>query len=129
MTSSRGLGSTLVKIARSQRLLHQQPTGRRGRLTPSSGGEDLGLTATQVGLVTAIPLLGGSLFRPIMGMLGDRMGRRKLLLIGAAGFAAASVLAAFASSAPMLILARGLLGISAATLAPCSMAILVAAEI
>jgi MFS transporter, DHA2 family, multidrug resistance protein len=59
-----------------------------------------------------------------MGMLGDRMGRRKLLLIGAAGFAAASVLAAFASSAPMLILARGLLGISAATLAPSTLSLI-----
>ena len=44
--------------------------------------EDLGLTATQVGLVTAIPLLGGSLFRPIMGMLGDRIGGRLTGIIG-----------------------------------------------
>ena len=44
--------------------------------------ENLGLTATQVGLVTAIPLLGGSLFRPIMGMLGDRIGGRLTGIIG-----------------------------------------------
>ncbi|WP_217702773.1 hypothetical protein, partial [Nocardioides guangzhouensis] len=41
MTSTRGPGSTLVKIARSRRLLHRQQTGRHGRLTSSSGGEDL----------------------------------------------------------------------------------------
>src|SRR6185436_8057655 len=47
-----------------------------------------------------------------MGTLGDRIGRRKLLLIGAAAFGAASVAAAFASSATMLIVLRALLGIA-----------------
>src|SRR5215831_10775290 len=46
-------------------------------------------------------LLSG--FMITMGTLGDRIGRRKLLLIGAAGFGAASVLAAFSVSAEMLI--------------------------
>src|SRR5881394_3182461 len=45
-----------------------------------------------------------------MGTLGDRIGRRRLLLIGAAAFGAASVLAAFATSARMLIAARAALG-------------------
>src|SRR5688572_19359845 len=44
--------------------------------------EELGLTATQVGLITAIPLLGGSLFRPVMGMLGDRIGGRRTGILG-----------------------------------------------
>ena len=44
--------------------------------------EDLGLSATQQGLLTAIPLLGGSLFRPLMGMLGDRLGGRRTALLG-----------------------------------------------
>jgi NNP family nitrate/nitrite transporter-like MFS transporter len=44
--------------------------------------EELGLSATQIGLITAVPLLGGSLFRPIMGMLGDRIGGRRTGLIG-----------------------------------------------
>ena len=39
--------------------------------------EDLGLTATGQGLVTAIPLLGGSLFRPLLGALADRIGGRR----------------------------------------------------
>jgi NNP family nitrate/nitrite transporter-like MFS transporter len=44
--------------------------------------DELGLSATQQGLVTAIPLLGGSLFRPILGMLGDRIGGRRTGIIG-----------------------------------------------
>ena len=49
-----------------------------------------------------------------MGSLGDRVGRRKLLIIGSVGFGAASLLAAFSTSAEMLILARALLGIDTA---------------
>jgi hypothetical protein len=59
-----------------------------------------------------------------MGTLGDRIGRRRLLLIGAAAFGAASVLAAFASSVPMLIAARALLGIAASTLAPSTLSLI-----
>ena len=44
--------------------------------------EEFGLTATQTALITAIPLLGGSLFRPVMGLLGDRIGGRRAGLIG-----------------------------------------------
>src|SRR5260370_2871270 len=53
-----------------------------------------------------------------MGALGDRIGRRRLLLIGAAAFGVASVLAAFSPTAAMLIATRAPLGIAAATLAP-----------
>ncbi|MDJ0384598.1 MFS transporter [Streptomyces sp. G-G2] len=53
-----------------------------------------------------------------MGSLGDRIGRRKLLLTGAAAFGLASVGAAYATSAEMLIAARVLLGIGGATLMP-----------
>src|SRR5262245_29626387 len=52
-----------------------------------------------------------------MGTLGDRIGRRKLLLIGAAAFGAASVLAAFAATPEMLIASRAILGVAGATLA------------
>ncbi|WP_326800063.1 MFS transporter [Streptomyces sp. NBC_01808] len=58
-----------------------------------------------------------------MGTLGDRIGRRRLLTIGAAAFGAASVLAAYAVSAEMLIAARILLGISASALAPSALAL------
>jgi DHA2 family multidrug resistance protein-like MFS transporter len=59
-----------------------------------------------------------------MGTLGDRIGRRKLLLIGAAAFGLASVFAAFANTAGMLILARALLGIAGATLAPSTLSLI-----
>jgi NNP family nitrate/nitrite transporter-like MFS transporter len=44
--------------------------------------DDLGLTASQQGLLTAIPLLGGSLFRPVLGALGDRIGGRRTGMLG-----------------------------------------------
>jgi MFS transporter, DHA2 family, multidrug resistance protein len=59
-----------------------------------------------------------------MGTLGDRIGRRRLLLIGAATFGAASLLAAFATSVAMLIGARALLGIAASTLAPSTLSLI-----
>ena len=59
-----------------------------------------------------------------MGSLGDRIGRRKLLLIGAAAFGVASMLTAFSNSATMVIAARALLGIAGATLAPSTLALI-----
>ncbi|HDO1340932.1 TPA: MFS transporter, partial [Aeromonas veronii] len=53
-----------------------------------------------------------------MGTLGDRIGRRRLLLLGAAFFAFASALAAMAHTAELLIAARALLGLAGATIAP-----------
>ena len=59
-----------------------------------------------------------------MGTLGDRIGRRRLLMIGAAAFGVASVLAAFARSAEMLIAMRALLGVAGATLAPSTLSLI-----
>jgi DHA2 family multidrug resistance protein-like MFS transporter len=59
-----------------------------------------------------------------MGTLGDRIGRRRLLMIGAAAFGAASVLAAFSSTPAQLIASRALLGIAAATLAPSTLSLI-----
>ena len=53
-----------------------------------------------------------------MGTLGDRIGRRRLLLLGAGAFAVTSVVAAFAETTGQLIAARAVLGLSAACLAP-----------
>ncbi|TDC86197.1 MFS transporter [Micromonospora sp. KC606] len=58
-----------------------------------------------------------------MGTLGDRIGRRRLLMIGMAAFGAASVLAAFAPSALWLIMARALLGVAGATLMPSTLSL------
>lgn len=59
-----------------------------------------------------------------MGTLGDRIGRRKLLLIGATAFAIASVVAAFSTNAFILIAARAALGIAGATLMPSTLALI-----
>ncbi|MGQ0639149.1 MAG: MFS transporter, partial [Gemmatimonadaceae bacterium] len=67
-------------------------------------------------------LVAGSLIT--MGTLGDRIGRRRLLLIGAAAFGVASVLAAFSTSAEMLIATRALLGIAGATVAPSTLSLI-----
>ncbi|WP_194913625.1 MFS transporter [Catenulispora rubra] len=85
---------------------------------------DLHASATQQLWITDIYgfMLAGFLIT--MGTLGDRVGRRRLLLIGAAGFTAASVLTAFSTSPAMLILARGLLGVAGATLGPSTLALI-----
>jgi DHA2 family multidrug resistance protein-like MFS transporter len=67
-------------------------------------------------------LVAGSLIT--MGTLGDRIGRRRLLLIGAAAFGAASIVAAFSTSAEMLIATRALLGVAGATLAPSTLSLI-----
>src|SRR5918999_4708589 len=67
-------------------------------------------------------LVAGSLIT--MGTLGDRIGRRRLLLIGAGAFGIASVLSAFSTSANMLIATRALLGIAGATVAPSTMSLI-----
>jgi DHA2 family multidrug resistance protein-like MFS transporter len=59
-----------------------------------------------------------------MGNVGDRIGRRKLLMIGGAAFAAASIAAAYAGSAEMLIVTRAALGIAGATLMPSTLALI-----
>lgn len=59
-----------------------------------------------------------------MGSLGDRIGRRRLLLVGAVGFGAVSVLAAYSPTVEVLILSRALLGIFGATLMPSTLSLL-----
>ena len=63
-------------------------------------------------------------FLVTMGTLGDRIGRRRLLLIGAAAFGIASMVAAFSVNASMLIASRAVLGIAGATLAPSTLALI-----
>ncbi|GAA3672594.1 MFS transporter [Lentzea roselyniae] len=59
-----------------------------------------------------------------MGVLGDRIGRRRLLLIGAAAFAGGSVVAAYAPTPEALIAARALLGVAGSTLMPSTLALI-----
>ncbi|MEU3270011.1 MFS transporter [Saccharomonospora sp. NPDC006951] len=86
--------------------------------------EDLGPTgAEQLWIVDIYSfVLAGLLV--LMGTLGDRIGRRKLLLAGAAAFGVASVFAAFAPNAALLIVARALLGVGGATLMPSTLSLI-----
>ncbi|MGC4933506.1 MFS transporter [Gordonia sp. DT30] len=59
-----------------------------------------------------------------MGNVGDRVGRRRVLLAGAGVFGVASVIAAFAPSAGVLIAARALMGVGGATLMPSSLSLI-----
>ncbi|MFF3614107.1 MFS transporter [Streptomyces sp. NPDC002580] len=59
-----------------------------------------------------------------MGSLGDRVGRKKLLLVGATAFGLISVLNAYATTPEMMILARALLGVAGATLMPATLALI-----
>ena len=85
---------------------------------------DLGPTSVQLLWIIDIYgfLVAGALIP--MGTLGDRIGRRKLLMIGAAVFGAASIAAAFSTSAEMLIATRALLGLAGATLAPSTLSLI-----
>lgn len=74
-------------------------------------------------IVDVYPLVLATLL-VAMGSLGDRIGRRQLLMIGAAGFGVASAVAAFAPSAELLITARALQGLFGATLMPSTLSLL-----
>ncbi|MFE0734537.1 MFS transporter [Streptomyces sp. NPDC058855] len=60
----------------------------------------------------------------VMGTLGDRYGRRRLLMAGSAGFLLASLLAAYAPNAGTLIVARALLGVAGAAVLPSTLALI-----
>lgn len=84
---------------------------------------DLAPSATQIlwiGDIYSFALAG---LLVTMGNLADRIGRKRLLIIGSIGFGVASLIAAFATSAEQLILARALLGIAGATIMPSTLSI------
>ncbi|ALG09212.1 MFS transporter [Kibdelosporangium phytohabitans] len=93
-------------------------------LTMPSLAADLDPTGTEVlWIMDAYGFLIAG-FLITMGTLGDRIGRRRLLMIGSACFGAVSVVAAFAPNAEVLIGARAALGIAAATLMPSTLALI-----
>ncbi|MGW2562156.1 MFS transporter [Streptomyces sp. NPDC001514] len=86
--------------------------------------EDLKPSATQllwIGDVYSFVIAG---LLVSMGSLGDRIGRKKLLLSGAVAFGAVSVLNAYATTPEMMIAARALLGVAGATLMPSTLALI-----
>lgn len=87
-------------------------------------GRDLGASAIELLWITDVygfVLVG---FMLTAGTLGDRIGRRRLLLIGSVMFAVASIVAAFAETPSTLIAARAVLGLAGSTLAPTSLALI-----
>ncbi|MCR2824633.1 MFS transporter [Microbacterium sp. zg.Y909] len=80
-------------------------------------------SAEQLWIIDAYPLVLAGLL-VTMGTLGDRFGRRRMLLIGATGFAAVSVAAAFAPTAVLLIAARAGMGVFGAMLMPSTLSLL-----
>ena len=85
---------------------------------------ELGISdANQQWVITAYTLAFGSLLL-LGGRIGDYMGRKKIFLIGLAGFAAASALGGVASNEGMLYASRALQGVFAALLAPAALAII-----
>jgi len=80
--------------------------------------EQFGLSATAQGLLVAVPLLGGSLFRPILGVMGDRIGGRRTGLLGLVLTLTALIIGWTVASAPWHLLVLGFfLGIAGASFA------------
>ncbi|GAA4509831.1 MULTISPECIES: MFS transporter [Nonomuraea] len=85
---------------------------------------DLGASSTQllwIGDIYGFALAGLLI---TMGNVGDRIGRKRLLLIGAVAFAAASAVTAYAPNPELLIVARALLGVAGATIMPSTLSII-----
>ncbi|MEV0395201.1 MFS transporter [Polymorphospora rubra] len=86
-------------------------------------GADLGASSSEqlwIVDIYAFTLAGAML---AMGSLGDRIGSRRLLMFGAAVFAVASALAAYAPNAETLIAVRALMGVAGSTLMPSVLAL------
>lgn len=87
-------------------------------------GRDLGAGPTELLWITDVYSFVIAGFLIVMGAVGDRVGRRRLLVVGCLSFAAASVLTAFAPTPAVLIAARALLGLAGATLMPSTLALI-----
>jgi DHA2 family multidrug resistance protein-like MFS transporter len=85
---------------------------------------DLGASATQQLWITDIYGFITAGLLVTMGTLGDRIGRRKLFLIGATAFGVLSALAAYSTSPEMLLVCRLLLGVAGATIIPSTLALI-----
>jgi len=100
------IDATVLHFALPQIALHLEPTA-----------------VQQLWMIDVYPLVLAA-FLVTAGTLGDRYGRRKLLLIGATGFVVVSVLAAFAPTAEWLIAARAAMGVFGAVLMPSTMSLI-----
>jgi EmrB/QacA subfamily drug resistance transporter len=87
-------------------------------------GRDFGASLETLQWTATAYLLTLSAFILSGGSLGDRLGRRRVFIVGALWFAAASLLCALAPTAGVLIAARALQGVGGALLTPGSLAII-----
>ncbi len=84
---------------------------------------DLAAGSTQLlWIVDIYAFLLAAVLIPV-GALGDRIGRRRVLLIGSVGYGVASALAAYAPTPELLIAARALMGVTGATLMPSTLSL------
>jgi EmrB/QacA subfamily drug resistance transporter len=86
--------------------------------------DDLGITSTEVQWVQEAYTLVFAALLLVFGSLADRFGRRRLMIIGVAVFAASSVLASFAPDGGMLILARLAQGVGGSMILPTTLSII-----
>lgn len=87
-----------------------------------AGGASASAVAVQVALLTAVYPLAQLMCAPLWGRWSDRVGRRRLVVVGVAGAAAGQTLFAFATSLAVLYTARALGGILTAALFPATAA-------
>ncbi|OKK07042.1 transporter [Streptomyces sp. CB02488] len=106
---------SLLLVALDATVLHVAVPAVTEDLRPSAVG--------LLWIVDAYPLVCASLLI-LFGTLGDRVGRRRVLLLGYALFGVASAVAAMADSAGVLIAARALLGVGGAMIMPATLSIL-----
>lgn len=86
--------------------------------------DDLGITSTEVQWVQETYTLVFASLLLVFGTLADRIGRKRLLLVGVAVFTVASVLAALAASGELLIASRLVQGVGGAMILPASLSII-----
>ncbi len=86
--------------------------------------EDLDISSTQVQWVQEAYTLVFASMLLLFGSLADRIGRRRMLLVGVVLFATASIGAAFAPSGDLLIAARLVQGIGGAMMLPSTLSLL-----
>ncbi len=106
---------SLLLVALDATVLHVAVPAVTEDLRPSAVG--------LLWIVDAYPLVCASLLI-LFGTLGDRVGRRRVLLLGYGLFGVASAVAAMADSAGVLIAARALLGVGGAMIMPATLSIL-----
>ncbi|WP_330451912.1 MULTISPECIES: MFS transporter [unclassified Streptomyces] len=106
---------SLLLVALDATVLHVAVPDITEDLRPSAAG--------LLWIVDVYPLVCASLLI-LFGTLGDRVGRRRVLLLGYALFGVASAVAALADSAGVLIAARALLGVGGAMIMPATLSIL-----